>query len=258
MLPSRELTSPTFKGKFGKSSSTQNAIRMGGILLVFLEGFFHTKFQYDTTGYGYPPVNKHSNGKSPSWIGNTSSNGGFSIAMLDYSSVYQGMTTIVCFPIYHPIRPVLLLAGSPPWRWEVCPSLYASDFIDFWRQKRRSVEKVKQQTFHQSARDDRKALKSLASFFPGFLVSCFYFWTIFDFWKSQCGFCVWKKPWFQSAPSCWIRSSLPDSYSKEMPSERIPWNRWLSKEYKQKEPRILPVDGSEIRNNHLRCRKPCK
>ena len=25
----------------------------------------------------YPPVNKHSNGKSPSWIGNTSSNGGF-------------------------------------------------------------------------------------------------------------------------------------------------------------------------------------
>ena len=35
----------------------------------------------------YPPVNKHSNGKSPSWIGNTSSNAGFSIAMLDYRSV---------------------------------------------------------------------------------------------------------------------------------------------------------------------------
>ena len=34
-----------------------------------------------------PPVNKHSNGKSPSWIGNTYSNGGFSIAMLDYRSV---------------------------------------------------------------------------------------------------------------------------------------------------------------------------
>ena len=31
----------------------------------------------------YPPVNKHSNEKSPSWIGNTSSNGGCSIAMLD-------------------------------------------------------------------------------------------------------------------------------------------------------------------------------
>ena len=37
--------------------------------------------------YKYPPVNKDSNGKSPSWIGNTSSNGGFSIAMLDYRSV---------------------------------------------------------------------------------------------------------------------------------------------------------------------------
>ena len=39
----------------------------------------------------YPPVNKHSNGKSPSWIGNTSSNGGFSIAMLDYRSVEKSM-----------------------------------------------------------------------------------------------------------------------------------------------------------------------
>ena len=39
------------------------------------------------TKTGYPPVNKHSNGKSPSWIGNTSSNDGFSIAMLDYRSV---------------------------------------------------------------------------------------------------------------------------------------------------------------------------
>ena len=29
----------------------------------------------------YPPVNKHSNGKSPFWIGNTSSNGGCSISM---------------------------------------------------------------------------------------------------------------------------------------------------------------------------------
>ena len=35
----------------------------------------------------YPPVNKHGNGKSPSSIGNTSSNGGFSIAMLVYLSV---------------------------------------------------------------------------------------------------------------------------------------------------------------------------
>ena len=35
----------------------------------------------------YIYIYKHSNGKSPSWIGNTSSNGGFSIAMLDYRSV---------------------------------------------------------------------------------------------------------------------------------------------------------------------------
>ena len=35
----------------------------------------------------YPPVNKHSNGKSPFLIGNTSWNGGFYIAMLDYRSV---------------------------------------------------------------------------------------------------------------------------------------------------------------------------
>ena len=35
----------------------------------------------------YPPVNKHSNGKSPFSIGNTSSSGGFSIAMLDYRRV---------------------------------------------------------------------------------------------------------------------------------------------------------------------------
>ena len=44
----------------------------------------------------YPPVNKHSNGKSPSWIGNTSSNGGFSIAMFVYRrvSLFFGNTYI--------------------------------------------------------------------------------------------------------------------------------------------------------------------
>jgi len=35
----------------------------------------------------YPPVNKHSNGNPPFPIGNTSSNGGFSIAMLVYHRV---------------------------------------------------------------------------------------------------------------------------------------------------------------------------
>ena len=34
----------------------------------------------------YPPVNKHSNGKSPFSIGNTSSKGSFPIAMLEYHS----------------------------------------------------------------------------------------------------------------------------------------------------------------------------
>jgi len=47
----------------------------------------------------YPPVNKHSNGISPCSTGNTSSIGGFSIAMLDYRSV-PGITKrakLVCF-----------------------------------------------------------------------------------------------------------------------------------------------------------------
>ena len=43
---------------------------------------------FGNTYIPYPPVNKHSNGKSPSWIGNTSPNGGFSIAMLDYRRVH--------------------------------------------------------------------------------------------------------------------------------------------------------------------------
>ena len=45
----------------------------------------------------YPLVNKHSNGKSPFSIGNTSSNGGFSIAMLDYRSVYSSMNKLSYF-----------------------------------------------------------------------------------------------------------------------------------------------------------------
>ncbi len=38
----------------------------------------------------YTPVIKHSNGKSPFSIGNTSSKGSFSIAMLDYQRVIHG------------------------------------------------------------------------------------------------------------------------------------------------------------------------
>ncbi len=38
----------------------------------------------------YPLVNQHSNGTSPFPIGNTSSKGPFSIAILDYRSAIQG------------------------------------------------------------------------------------------------------------------------------------------------------------------------
>ena len=40
----------------------------------------------------YTPVIKHSNGKSPFSIGNTSSKGSFSIAMLDYQRVSRSGT----------------------------------------------------------------------------------------------------------------------------------------------------------------------
>ena len=43
---------------------------------------------YYPTG-NYPPVNKHSNGKSPSWIGNTSSNGGCSIAHILFKGSWE-------------------------------------------------------------------------------------------------------------------------------------------------------------------------
>ena len=46
----------------------------------------------------YPPVNKHSNGKSPSWIGNESPNGGFSIAMLDYRRVHLHLDAVSVSP----------------------------------------------------------------------------------------------------------------------------------------------------------------
>ena len=45
-------------------------------------------------GRGYTPVNKRSNGKSPFSIGNTSSKGLFSIAMLVYQRVLPGKRTV--------------------------------------------------------------------------------------------------------------------------------------------------------------------
>ena len=70
--------------------------------------------------YYYLPANKHSNGKSPSWIGNTSSNGGFSIAVLDYRSVSQGLLFFqrlqkkqMVPPVQHPLlRRHLATLGS--------------------------------------------------------------------------------------------------------------------------------------------------
>ena len=64
---------------------------------------------------GYTPVIKHSNGKSPFSIGNTSSKGPFPIAMLDYRSVI-GTTQI----------PLATVAGCvfsryPPWNSQLAP-----------------------------------------------------------------------------------------------------------------------------------------
>ena len=63
---------------------TYGAPKKGGELVM------HWTWWWSWVWKSYPPVNKHSNGKSLSWIGNTSSNGGFSIAMLDYRSVFLG------------------------------------------------------------------------------------------------------------------------------------------------------------------------
>ena len=61
-------------------------------------GFLGRKLTYSDSAIGYTPVIKHSNGKSPVSIGNTSSKGSFSVAMLDYQRVtfkLLGMTFLV-------------------------------------------------------------------------------------------------------------------------------------------------------------------
>ncbi len=47
--------------------------------------------------FPYTPVIKHSNGKSPFSIGNTSSKGSFSIAMFDYQRVFPRQTYVFFF-----------------------------------------------------------------------------------------------------------------------------------------------------------------
>ena len=63
-----------------------------------------------------PPVNKHSNGKSPSWIGNTSSNGGFSIAMLDYRSVSKRKSFNMTYTIGSSLMPTSFMFS-----WKMTP-----------------------------------------------------------------------------------------------------------------------------------------
>ena len=76
------------------------------------------KISLSANHHFYPPVNKHSNGKSPSWIGNTSSNGGFSIAMLDYRSV-----SISVFFAEGKGGGSRHREGRWFWTFQICPSL---------------------------------------------------------------------------------------------------------------------------------------
>ena len=82
---SNRTTPPKKKEPWFKVFKVTFSSPIVGSHLTFKKG---SRFHHPKEGRkNYPPVNKHSNGKSPSWIGNTSSNGGFSIAMLDYRSV---------------------------------------------------------------------------------------------------------------------------------------------------------------------------
>ena len=88
--------------------------------------FFIHLYQTQAFFTSYPPVNKHSNGKSPSRIENTSSNGGFFIALLDYRRVSQQKTAPQHpkemhdsqHPYRHDRRENTTVAGVP----EDCPS----------------------------------------------------------------------------------------------------------------------------------------
>ena len=77
----RDPKPPILGGQNGDIVSDEDGILVGGTM-------------------SYPLVNKHSNGKSPSWIGNTSSNGGFFIAMLDYRSVLPELVAYCVSTVY--------------------------------------------------------------------------------------------------------------------------------------------------------------
>ena len=76
---------PTFP-----ESLEHHRLKRGGYLYSFPRaGYcFNYKIHQLVLPSFYPPVNKHSNGKSPSWIGIHLQMCGFSIAMLDYLSVF--------------------------------------------------------------------------------------------------------------------------------------------------------------------------
>ena len=88
---------------------------VGNYFFLLWAGLFSGALAVSFSG-GYPPVNKHSNGKSPSWIGNTSSNGGFSIAMLDYRRVTKNKgETFKTLTWHEPWNPDWLMTGSLYW-----------------------------------------------------------------------------------------------------------------------------------------------
>ena len=91
--------------------------------------------------FWFPPVNKHSNGKSPSWIGNTSSNGGCPIAML----VYWRVSFCGIFPAKiwgHPAVTLHLwrLVSGSHWRsggtWEMGFSVWKGRSMPFSHSRR--------------------------------------------------------------------------------------------------------------------------
>ena len=66
---------------------------------------------------GYPPVKKHGNGKSPFSIGNTSSTGPFSIAMLVYQRVIGAFFFRGLFFLNSREGIKLLFFGKPQKKW---------------------------------------------------------------------------------------------------------------------------------------------
>ena len=76
----------------------------------------------EETDINFPLVNKHSNGKQPFFIGDTSSNGGFRIAMLVYRSVVRIVKTTT------------EQKQQGPFLYSQCLSLSFSNIFDYQQQ----------------------------------------------------------------------------------------------------------------------------